>query len=272
MKSKKETILAYVIMALMAVVFVLPLLWIVLASFDPNASVGLKVPASWTLENYNAVISSGKNRLAFLVGLVLSLGQTFLVVAISAMASYPLSRYELKHKRTFMYTVLFMSALPITTVMVPVYKLFLILGLMDNLLGVILFMTASSMPYAMWMLKNFMDTVPIALEEAAWVDGANTIQSILHVVLPLMLPGLCTIAIFTFSGSWGNFFVPYILLQSSDKYPASVRLYQYFGQHGVDYGQLAAYSLLYSLPSVLLYVISQKFMSKGFGMAGANKG
>ena len=133
-------------------------------------------------------------------------------------------------------------------------------------------MTASSLPYGIWMMKNFMDTVPIELEEAAWVDGANTAQSIIHVVMPLMLPGLCTIAIFTFSGSWGNFFVPYILLQSADKYPASVRLYQYFGQHGVNYGELAAYSLLYALPSILLYAISQSFMSKGFGLAGGMKG
>jgi len=153
-----------------------------------------------------------------------------------------------------------------------VYRLFVTLRLMDNLFGVILFMTASSLPYGIWMMKNFMDTVPIELEEAAWVDGANTAQSIIHVVMPLMLPGLCTIAIFTFSGSWGNFFVPYILLQSADKYPASVRLYQYFGQHGVNYGELAAYSLLYALPSILLYAISQSFMSKGFGLAGGMKG
>ncbi len=272
MNPKKGAVTAYTIMTVMALAFLLPLLWIVLASLDTNAGVGLKMPTSWTLENYQAVVGSEKNRQAFLVGLLLSLGQTAIVVVVSALASYPLSRYELKYKRSFMYTILFMSALPITTVMVPVYKLFLILKLMDNLLGVILFMSTASLPYAMWMMKNFMDTVPTELEEAAWVDGANTIQSIIYIVTPLMLPGLCTIAIFTFSGSWGNFFVPYILLQSADKYPASVRLYQYFGQRGVNYGELAAYSLIYSMPSIVLYMISQRFMSKGFGMAGATKG
>ncbi len=272
MKSKRETVIAYVVMVLMAIIFALPLLWIILASLDKNAAVGVKIPASWTLHNFQAVLGSAPNRLAFLVGLILSLGQTVLVVIVTAMASYPLSRYEMRHKKSFMYTILFMSSLPITTVMIPVYRLFVTLRLMDNLFGVILFMTASSLPYGIWMMKNFMDTVPIELEEAAWVDGANTAQSIIHVVMPLMLPGLCTIAIFTFSGSWGNFFVPYILLQSADKYPASVRLYQYFGQHGVNYGELAAYSLLYALPSILLYAISQSFMSKGFGLAGGMKG
>lgn len=272
MKSKKEDVLAYSILILMGIIFVLPLLWIVLASLDPNAAVGLKVPEQLTLHNFANVIKSEKNQTAFLVGLCLSLGQTFLVVCVAALASYPLSRYEIKHKQLFMYTVLFMSCLPITTVMIPVYKLFLLMGLMDSLPGVILFMTASSLPYSMWMTKNFMDKVPIELEEAAFIDGANTMQSIIHVVLPLMLPGLWTVAIYTFSGSWGNFFVPFILLQSSEKYPASVRLYQYFGQHNVNYGELAAYSLLYAMPSVLLYVFSQKFMSKGFGLGGATKG
>ncbi len=272
MKSRKETVIAYTVMVVMAIVFALPLLWIILASLDKNAAVGVKIPTTWTLQNFREVVGSRQNRLAFLVGLIISLGQTVLVVIITAMASYPLSRYEIKHKKSFMYTVLFMSSLPITTVMIPVYRMFVSMRLMDNLIGVILFMTASSLPYGIWMMKNFMDTVPIELEEAAWVSGANTIQSIIHVVMPLMLPGLSTIAIFTFSGSWGNFFVPYILLQSSDKYPASVRLYQYFGQHGINYGQLAAYSLLYALPSIALYAISQSFMSKGFGMAGGMKG
>ena len=272
MYQKKGAKTAYTIMTIMAIIFLLPLAWIVIASLDANANPGLKTPETWTLANYQAVFASSKNRNAFVIGLLLALGQTVIVVVVTALASYPLSRYELKYGKTFMYTILFMSCLPMTTVMIPVYKLFLTLHLMDNIFGVVLFMSATSLPYCMWMMKNFMDTVPIALEEAAWVDGANTLQSIIHIVAPLMLPGLCTIAIFTFSGSWGNFFTPYILLQSQEKYPASVRLYQYFGQHDVNYGQLAAYSVVYSMPSIVLYILSQNFMSKGFGMAGANKG
>ena len=201
MYQKKGAKTAYTIMTIMAIIFLLPLAWIVIASLDANANPGLKTPETWTLANYQAVFASSKNRNAFVVGLLLALGQTVIVVVVTALASYPLSRYELKYGKTFMYTILFMSCLPMTTVMIPVYKLFLTLHLMDNIFGVVLFMSATSLPYCMWMMKNFMDTVPIALEEAAWVDGANTLQSIIHIVAPLMLPGLCTIAIFTFSGS-----------------------------------------------------------------------
>ena len=118
-----------------------------------------------------------------------------------------------------------------------------------------------------------MDAVPQELEEAAWVDGATTMKSITGVVLPLMFPGICTVFIYTFSKSWGNFFVPYILLSSASKMPASVKLYQFFGQYGlIDYGPLAAYSIIYTLPSILLYILSQNYMSKGFSLSGAAKG
>ena len=111
------------------------------------------------------------------------------------------------------------------------------------------------------------------LEEAAWVDGATTMKSIRKIVAPLMFPGICVVFIYTFSGSWGNFFIPYILLSSPEKMPASVMLYQFFGQHGtIQYGPLAAYSAIYALPSILLYILSQNYMSKGFTMAGAAKG
>ena len=122
-------------------------------------------------------------------------------------------------------------------------------------------------------MKNVMDGVPVELEEAAWVEGATTMQSIMKVVAPLMFPGICVVFIYTFSGSWGNFFVPYILLSTPERMPASVMLYQFFGMHGsIAYGPLAAFSVIYALPSILLYILSQNYMSKGFTMAGAAKG
>jgi multiple sugar transport system permease protein len=263
----------YVVLTLLAVVFALPLLWIILASFDANASQAVKMPSQWTIENYKTILANRANQRAFGNGLLISLGQSVLVVLIAGLAAYPLSRYELRYKNMFLYTILFMTSLPITAVMVPVYKMFLTVGLYDKIGGLVLFLTATSMPYGIWLMKNFMDNVPVELEEAAWVDGASAFDSLRKIIAPLMFPGICVVFIFTFSGSWGNFFVPYILLQTLDKFPASVTLYQFFGQHGmVIYGQLAAYSAVYAVPSIVLYVLSQNYMSKGFNMAGAAKG
>lgn len=274
-KQRKLTyrILPYAILTGIGICFVLPLLWVLVASVDPNAMQSLKMPSKVTGANYVEVITSSENQRAYLIGLVMSLGQAVLVVLLALLAAYPLSRYQMKYKKPFMLTILFMTSLPITAVMVPVYQLFLGLKLYDNIFGVILFYVASSMPYGIWMMKNFMDSVPSDLEEAAWVDGASVFTGMRKVVAPLMVPGICTVAIFTFSGSWGNFFVPYILLQSPEKFPASLKLYQFFGQYGmVDYGSLAAFSVLYAIPAIIMYILSQQFMSKGFGLQGGTKG
>lgn len=266
-------ILPYAILTGIGICFVLPLLWVLVASVDPNAMQSLKMPSRVTSANYVEVMTSSENQRAYLIGLVMSLGQAVLVVLLALLAAYPLSRYQMKYKKPFMLTILFMTSLPITAVMVPVYQLFLGLKLYDNIFGVILFYVASSMPYGIWMMKNFMDSVPSDLEEAAWVDGASVFTGMRKVVAPLMVPGICTVAIFTFSGSWGNFFVPYILLQSPEKFPASLKLYQFFGQYGmVDYGSLAAFSVLYAIPAIIMYILSQQFMSKGFGLQGGTKG
>lgn len=272
-RYKTHRNIQYVILGFIGLCFLLPLLWIVFASFDAHAQQGIKIPQQFTLQNYKDVLTDASNIRSFGVGLLLSGGQATLVVIVSALAAYPLSRYEMKFKKSFLLTILFMTALPITAVMVPVFQLFLFLKLQNSIMATILFLTASSLPYGIWMMKNFMDSVPVDLEESAWIDGASVWTGLRKVVTPLMLPGICTIAIFTFSGSWGNFFVPYILLQTPEKLPASVTIYQFFGSHGmVEYGRLAAFALLYTAPSVVLYIFSQRFMSKGFSLGGATKG
>lgn len=272
--TKKRVLkkLSYVALCFVAVAYLVPISWMVLASLDTNASLSFAMPENWTLQNYITVISKAENQTAIKNGLFLGFGTAILVVVCSCLAAYPLSRYEMRHKRLFLLTILFMTALPGTVLIIPVYKMFLVMNLFDNLLGVVLFMAAGGIPYAMWLMKNFMDSIPIELEEAAWVDGANTFQSLRYIILPLMLPGVFTVFIHSFSGAWGNFLTPFLLLISLDKMPLSVQIYQNFGSNTVNYGTLAAFSAIYTIPSVILYILAQKYMSKGFTMQGAAKG
>ncbi|CAH0346491.1 carbohydrate ABC transporter permease [Bacillus sp. CECT 9360] len=272
-RFKLQRILPYAILTAIGILFLLPLLWVLVASVDPNAQQALKSPDSLTASNFTSILTDPAILRSFAIGLFLSFGQAVLVVVVAGLAAYPLSRYALKFKRPFMYTILFMTSLPITAVMVPVYQLFTYINLQDSLIGTVLFLTAAGLPYAVWMMKNFMDAVPLELEESAWIDGASVWEGLRKIVAPLMIPGICTVAIFTFSGSWGNFFVPYILIQTPDKFPASVTIFQFFGNYGmVEYGKLAAFSLIYTMPAVVLYLFSQRFMSQGFSLGGASKG
>lgn len=263
---------AYLVLALVAIAFLLPFGWLFLASVSDQASLKADIPHQLTLRNFADVLT-GDNLHALANSLVLSLGAAVLTLVLAAPAAYPLSRYSRRFGRPILLGLLFATGLPITAILVPVYGLFVQLELLDSIPATTLFLTATGLPMAIWMMKNFMDEVPIALEEAAWVDGASGLRALLRIVLPLMLPGTTVVFTFTFALTWGNFFVPFILLVDPAKQPASVAIYQYFGLHGTaSYGLLAAFSILYSLPVVVLYTLVQRVLGNAFALSGAVKG
>ncbi len=255
-----------------AFLFLWPMLWLIFASLDAKAPLSVRIPENFTLENFSSVLTKGSNYRSFVNSFIISSLQSVMVVVLSLLAAYPLSRFPMKGKGTLMYSLLFLTGLPITAIMVPVYMVFFQLKIINSLFSTTLFLVATSLPYSIWMMKNFLDDVPRTLEEAAWIDGASTLQTLWRIILPSILPGIMVVFIFTFSGSWGNFFVPFILISSVEKMPASVAIYQFFGAYGsVQFGQLAAFSLLYTLPIAGLYILSQRFMSNGFTLGGAIK-
>src|SRR5699024_3815617 len=265
--------LPYIILSIIGIMFFISLLWLIFASFDASATLAIELPKEFTLDHWTQLFTDPDILRAFVIGIFLSLGSSIVIVLVSALAAYPLSRFHLKHKNSIILTILFMSGLPITAIMVPVYQMFVFFNLNDSLWATLLFIAASALPYGIWLMKNFIDSVPVNLEESAWIDGASTLVGIRRVVTPLMKPGIFTVLIFTFTNSWGNFFVPFILIQSVEKLPASVTIFQFFGQHGmVFYGQLAAFSFVYTIPVVILYFMGQKYMSQGFSLGGATKG
>ncbi|SEE55018.1 carbohydrate ABC transporter permease [Streptomyces sp. Ag109_O5-10] len=258
---------------IVAAAFVLPLAWVVLSAVDPHAGLRVRIPDGFTFGNFDAILTPDITYTPLLNSLILCGGATALTVVCAALAAYPLSRYRSRFNRPFLLSVLFATSLPITAIMVPVYALFVRINLIDTMQGTILFFAASQLPFAIWLMKNFMDGVPKELEEAAWTDGANPLQSLVRIVLPLMGPGLAVVTVFAFVMMWGNFFVPFMLLLSPDQMPASVSINDFFGNRGmVAYGQLAAFSVIYSTPVILLYVLVARRLGGGFALGGAVKG
>ncbi|MBC7589890.1 MAG: carbohydrate ABC transporter permease [Salinibacterium sp.] len=253
--------------------FLLPLSWLVFASFDTAATYQTRVPAELSVDNFSAVLTPELTFLPLWNSLIISVSTAVITVVIALLAAYPLSRYQARFNKPFMYTVLFGTCLPITAIMVPVYALFVALNLLDSIPGTIAFLAASSLPVAIYMAKNFMDSVPISLEEAAWVDGASAMRALRTIVIPLMRPGIAVISIYVFFAAWGNFFVPFVLLLSPSKQPAAISIYSFFGQYGtIAYGQLAAFSLIYAVPVIALYVLVSRGIGGSFALAGAVKG
>ncbi|MFD7295590.1 carbohydrate ABC transporter permease [Streptomyces sp. NPDC059897] len=258
---------------IVALAFSLPLAWVVLSSVDAGANLRVKWPSEFTFGNFDDVLEPDVTFTPLLNSLILCGGATALTVGCAALAAYPLSRYRSRLNNPFLATTLFATCLPITAVMVPVYALFVQVNLIDTMSGTIYFFAASQLPFAVWLMKNFMDGVPKELEEAAWTDGANTFQGLVRIVLPLMGPGVAVVTVYSFAMMWGNFFVPFMLLLSPDQMPASVSINDFFGNRGtVVYGQLAAFSIIYSTPVVLLYVLVSRRFGGGFALGGAVKG
>ena len=272
-RARNTRVAANLILALVGLAFLVPLAWIILAAFDPAATVSIALPGSFTLSNFTEILNTDQTFRPLWNSAVLSFGTAALTVACSLLAAYPLSRYQQRFKKPFMYGILFGTTLPVTAMMVPVYALFVSLRMLDSLIGTVLFLAATALPMAIWMTKNFMDSVPISLEEAAWVDGASSMRALWSIVIPLMRSGIAVVFIFVFTAAWGNFFVPFVLLSSAENQPAAVAIYGFFGAYGtVAYGKLAAFSLLYSAPVLALYLVIQRITGSSFAMAGAVKG
>jgi multiple sugar transport system permease protein len=260
-------------LVIIGVLFALPLLWILLASFDANNKLSIEIPQVITLSNFEKILTPDITFIPLLNSLLLSGGSALIAVVFAILAAYPLSRYRMRLTKPYLYSILFGTSLPITAMMVPVYSLFVQLNLIDSLLGTTLFLASSSLPIAIWMMKNFIDGVPVSLEEAAWMDGASSMATLRRIVIPLMRPGIAVVFIYVFIQAWGNFFVPFVLLLSPQNQPAAVSIFNFFGSNGsIAYGQLAAYSLVYSLPVLALYVVIQRGLGGSSALAGAVKG
>ncbi|RLU96808.1 sugar ABC transporter permease [Streptomyces griseocarneus] len=272
-RRTRQRLAADAALLVLAAAFAVPLVWLLLASVDDRAGLRVQVPKGPTTGNFSAVLDEEITFRPMLNSLLLCGGATALTMVCAALAAYPLSRYRSRLTRPYLLTLLFTTCLPITAIMVPVYGLFVRVDLIDTLYGTALFMAAAQLPFAIWLMKNFMDGVPVVLEEAAWTDGASRLQALARVILPLMGPGATVVGIYSFIMLWGNFFVPFMLLLSPDQLPASVSIFTFFGSNDqVAYGQLAAFSALYSTPVILLYALISRRLGGGFALGGAVKG
>ncbi len=272
-RERSAKLASSVAMVLIGGAFIVPLLWVVLASFDTEASLSVAWPETWSLGNFGAIWNAETTFRPLLNSLILCGGATIITMVAAVLCAYPLSRYRFRAKRPLLLTIIFSTGLPITAIMIPVYALFVQVNLIDSMGGAILFLGASALPYAIFLTKGFMDGVPVEIEESAWTEGAGVYRALWSVVLPLMRSGLSVATIFTFVNMWGNFFVPFMLLLSPDQLPAAVTLYTFSSQYGqVAYGQLAAFSIFYSLPVVALYLFLGRTLGQGFAAAGGVKG
>jgi multiple sugar transport system permease protein len=270
-RASSGAIAANLILLAFGVAFFAPLIWLLFTSVDANAGPSLHWP-SLTFSNFNALFNSTRLQ-PFLDSLYLAGVSTIVTTVCALFAAYALSRRHIPLKQTVMLIVLFASGLPVNMLLVPTYQLFVRLNWLNSLFYTSLFLAAGALPFAIWLLKNFIDQVPEEFEEAAALEGAGSLQILFRVILPNALPGIAVTAMVTFIAGWGAFIVPLVLMVDPTKTPGSVAIYEFLRINGVvNYGQLAAYSILFSLPVIVLYLIASRWISGAFTFSGGVKG
>jgi multiple sugar transport system permease protein len=252
----------YVFLCAILGFFALPLLWLATAPFDRTPKITTSMP-DFALDNFKALLDNPYAIQSLVNSVYLAGGTAILVVTFAALAAYALSRVRIPGRDALLYGLLLLSSIVTgTATMVPLFELAFRLNLIDSRLGVILILSGGLLPAAIFILKDFMDATPTSYEESARVFGASPLQIMRHIVVPVVRPGLATVAVWTVANVWGNFLVPYILLRSPDKAPAAVIMYTLYTEGGqANLALLSTFSLLYSLPVVLMFI----FVSTRYG-------
>lgn len=254
--------------ALLGAFFALPLIWFLFAPFNARAELGIAIPDPWTLQNFFTVFGNAFAMRGLLNSLIQSVGGVILVGIAATLAAYALSRSAIPGKGAVTYVLLlFSSVVSGSAAMVPIFLIISAVGLIDTHIAVILVFAGGLLPTAMFILRDFIDGIPKTYEESAMVAGASPIQAFFDVALPVIRPGIVVVVVWAFVNIWGSFLIPFILLRTDDLMPSSVAIYSFYSEAGTPIVTLlAAYSLIYSLPVIILYLfVSWKFGFRFFG-------
>ncbi len=258
-----------------ALYFLAPLTWLITAAFRSNPSVSVEF-TNWTLSNFPRILNPDTARWirnSLFIGVV----TTLISSTLSFLAAYPFARFDFPGKTALLFALVISMTIPLSSVMLPTFSLARWLGLANTLIGVALIAASRQIPTALWVIKEFIATIPVELEEAAWVDGAGRLDTLFRIVFPLSAPGLAVIGMMAFVGGWGDFTISLILLNSEELYPISMGIYKAsldatsWGYVTVDYGLMTAISLIYLIPPAIAFFLTQRYLVKGM-VIGAVKG
>ncbi len=272
-KITKGTILLYIFLVAMTLVFAMPMVFTILSSFKTKVEIFAKpfaLPDTVQFSNYIEAWK-GANMSQYFLNSLIQAGSTVIVLAlVSTLAAYALSRFRFKGNKFL--TVFFMLGMmvPIHTVLVPVSYLIGALNLKNNIAALVLIYVAFNLPFSIMVISNYMRGVSISLEEAALIDGASYFQIYRHVMLPLSMPAIATVSIFNFLGAWNNILFPLLFINDKKLKPIALGLLNFNGERGSEYGILMAAIVITVAVPLVLYLLFQEKVEGGLA-AGAVK-
>lgn len=259
--------------ALIVLLVMLPLSWALFGSFKPQSEIFAYppslLPKSFSLNAYLDVLTRTHIPAYLVNSLIVTLGTTICVLAGASIAAYGFSRWSFRGKNVVMVALLVCQLIPSGATIIPYYLMLNQLHLLNTHVGLIMVFTATHIPFAMWILKGQFDSVPVAFDEAAVIDGASRMRVLWTILLPVSLPGLGAAACLTFITVWAEFLVPMVLAGAPETTVASVGIYSLFGRDSTTfYNQLFAAAVLTTAPVVIAYLVAQEQFIAGLSGGG----
>ncbi len=258
----------FVLLLLVVLVALVPVAVVVFLALTPNAA---STASGFTFENFTNVFANTDVILWLQNSLLVTLGTVVVAVAVAAPAGYVLSRGRSRAVSSYSLLLFVIQSLPVITAVIPLFILFATLGLVDNLYGITIVYVGSSMAVATWMMAAYMDSIPVSLEEAAWIDGASLFRGFVQIVLRNSLPGVLSTAIFTFLVAWNDYLIAIVFLRSAPVFTLPLGVQSFFQQNTTDWGGVMACALVMMLPPVLIFVLLNRYFSVG-GIGGSLAG
>ncbi|TIU42715.1 carbohydrate ABC transporter permease [Mesorhizobium sp.] len=265
----------YVALAVLLLAVLFPFYWMFKTSLDSGEALfsypPTFVPKSYDFHAYRDVINNTDIATWLWNSFIVSIGSTVLALAAGVSGAYGLSRFRYRGKSTLALVVLTTQMMPPLVLIIPIYTIYIGLNLTDTLFGLIIGNFAFSLPVVIWMMKSIFDTIPVEIEEAARVDGASWFFIMTRITLPIALPGLVAVSVFTFINGWDEFMFARTVVSATDKWVGTVGLASFIGIYVTPWDQILAAATIFTLPPVILFLLIQKHFMAGLG-AGAVKG
>ncbi|MFC7302908.1 carbohydrate ABC transporter permease [Streptomyces monticola] len=276
MRTRKSTRAAqYVALAAYLVFLAFPFAWLISTAFKPAKELGSLhptwIPENPTLQNFRQAFDEQPLLQAAANSLIVAVGAALIAVVIATPMAYVMARHRNRLAKAATGWVVISQAFPFVLIIIPLFLILKNLHLINSLLGLILVYVVWALPFALWMLVGYVRAVPPELEEAAAVDGAGKLRTLVSVTAPLLAPGIVATSMFAFITAWNEFFFALVLLKTPEKQTLPVILNRFIGTEGVaDLGPLAAAAFLATIPSLVIFALIQKRITGGM-LAGAVK-
>jgi multiple sugar transport system permease protein len=262
-----EWIVVHVVFLVVIAFFLVPFLWLLSAAFDAKASAYIQIPVEPTIMNFVKIFTEHDFARVLANSIFVAVATMILVVFTVSLAGYSLSRLDLRRKDWITDAVLLLQTMPISATMVPIYGLARQLGLRNSYLGLILIHAAIELPFLIWLMKGFFDSIPRHLEEAAWLDGRSKFRALIEIVLPLARPGLGIAAGLAFLSAWAEVLMVIILIDQDNLKTVPLAFYEAMRTQGgyteVQYGVIAAMAVIYLLPVMGVFFMARRLMIRG---------